>query len=685
MSEHIGLISTVTIMRAPFNARQYYYEQYSSLGLLSIASVLEASGYQIELMDLNYELNKQNINYSGNKKFYWDVTDIIRQKNLRILGFTTLSDSLFHTLKIAECYKKLFPKSIIILGGPQATFTDGEIIDTFPFIDIIVRGEGEETILELMGALRLGRMLSNVKGITYRKNGFFKRTEERPLIENLDSLPMPAYHLLNEKILRARSFSIDVGRGCPFLCKFCSTSPFWERRFRIKSTGRVIKEIAYLKEKFRAYNVSFTHDLFTLDRKWVKEFCTTLIREGIKIGWDCSARIDTVDTELINLMSKSGCYSIFFGIETGSQKIQRIIGKNLKLSELQSKVHVVIGKNIDPILSFIAGFPEEDLDDLEATLNIFLSLYVQDGHPSLNILAPIPGSEYVNQETKVSWDNFSLFQGFLGVNSAKNLRLVKQHPRLFPNFHYFLTPHIPREILNGMDRFCLYTLAIYRYTIYAILRECEVKDVLKLYKMWIKWRKIKGCAPYWINNDKFYLFLHELIRAKGGSKKEILLAQLRCEHNFSYRLRKQARKQNMQDTQYNKNIVPFNPVFPLDKLNNLFPKMTQFFRLKSFKYDILDVISDLKMGRNIKQIPKKTKILFYIPTKYESIMTARVSESLEFIIECIKERKGNVSSLISMILEEWEVSGSPEQARMSCLKMMKDIWAQGIIVMRNKV
>src|SRR3989338_2707038 len=166
--------------------------------------------------------------------FYRNVAALIQRHGPDILGFMTEADSYHHVLAISKECKKLMPRTTIILGGPHASVTDYETLRNFPFIDLIVRGEGEASIAEL------------VEGI--------KGNKDRPLIEDLDTLPVPAYHLYD--ISPTDCVYVEAGRGCPHACTFCFTAPYWKRQYRVKSPERVISEMALLREQYHVRHLN---------------------------------------------------------------------------------------------------------------------------------------------------------------------------------------------------------------------------------------------------------------------------------------------------------------------------------------------------------------------------------------------------------------------------------------------
>src|SRR6185503_11992091 len=309
--------------------------EHAPLGILSLAAVLDQNGSPPVIADAN----RLYYEYCREEKSLREKTDFTNYAAQRIAelpgdfyGFSSICSSYPLTWRMARELKRLRPGSVIALGGPQASVVDVETMKAFDFIDFVVRGEAEATLPALLEGLTSHHGFDAVPGITFRRNSEIVRNHNAPPIENLDSLPMPAYHLY-PYMEGCRYIALELGRGCPFACSFCSTNDFFRRRFRLKSPERVIAEMRAMRDKYKVTSFDLVHDMFTVDRRKVAEFCNALISSNEDFCWGCSARTDCIDEDLIKLMSKAGCKGIFFGIETGSARLQKIIKKNLDLSE----------------------------------------------------------------------------------------------------------------------------------------------------------------------------------------------------------------------------------------------------------------------------------------------------------------------------------------------------------------
>src|SRR6516225_9712515 len=314
--------------------------EHAPIGILSLAAVVEARGITPRILDLN----RLHFEHSWPSRHQYRRVDFcsftvgkLSSFELDVVGLSTMCSTYPLSLRIARELKRARPWLTIVLGGPQASVVDTLTLEAFPFVDVVVRGEAEETFPRVLDALKGKDQLKDVPGITFRDRGKVIRNPNAPVIADLDSLPLPAFHLY-PGMEKGRYIPLEMGRGCPFSCMFCSTNDFFRRRFRLKSPWRLLEQMTFLAHAYGITRFDLIHDMFTVDRRRVIDFCETLLRSGTAFAWNCSARTDCVDEELVALMSKAGCRGIFFGIETGSPRMQKIIDKGLDLNDSAERV-----------------------------------------------------------------------------------------------------------------------------------------------------------------------------------------------------------------------------------------------------------------------------------------------------------------------------------------------------------
>ena len=406
-----------------------------SIGTLLLATILRDSGIKPKLLPFYHFGDVSNFD-----SFIKTAVQQVTATSARIVSFYTRCDTYHISLKIAEALKAAIPDVYIIFGGPQADMVAQETMSAITYVDYICSGEGETTIVPLFSSLLAGKPDHSINGLTYRQNGTIFSNPRPAFLADLDHVPLVDYSLsgLDDADLATAvqsSFPIDVGRGCPFSCTFCSTKMFWGRKYRLKSAQRIIQEIENIHHKYGLTSFSFDHDMFTLNREKVIEICSLLKNLDFDISWKCSARIDCLDRELIDIMADSGMKKIYIGIETGSPRMQKVIQKNLNLSNVIDILSYIGNKGIVFTTSFIFGFPDETEEDFMQTMEMMFAIskipHAQIQH---HLCAFFTGTElsskYINQFEYSSV--FSDITGDVAVSECEDLILA--HPKLFAHF-----------------------------------------------------------------------------------------------------------------------------------------------------------------------------------------------------------------------------------------------------------
>lgn len=283
-----------------------------------------------EVIDFGYLYEKRKIElHSTLGENLNEMCKYLLELEPDVVSFYSLCSSYHINIMLSKRIKELNKNVFVLFGGPQASLTAEKTLKAFSWVDYIGMDEGEETIVAILRAIvdRLDKMPS---GIAYRNpenECEIIITESKEC--DIDRMEYIDYSLVDMD--GVTSIPIDVGRGCPFGCIYCSTKTFWKRKFRLKSISRIISELERLKEKYQINNFAFVHDLFTVNKLSVIEFCENVIGRKLNITWSCSARLDTLSEPLLDYMYEAGCRRIFLGIETGSPKMQKLINKNLNL------------------------------------------------------------------------------------------------------------------------------------------------------------------------------------------------------------------------------------------------------------------------------------------------------------------------------------------------------------------
>jgi len=419
--------------------RRYVLQPH--LGLISLIAVLEAHGHEGLLFDPKVEVHRGDLKLD--EFLYQRMARRLLEIEPDAVGFTSLGCNFICTVKTARYIKQWAPSIPIMLGGPHATVLDREILESFSEFDVIARNEAECTIIPLVEALE-DKSFSDIPGITFRRCSCVQRNPSGGIISDLDSLPFPAYHHYPVKDLGLKSLRVDAGRGCPFQCTFCSTATFFGRKYRLKSAERLVQELDSLKVRYGITDFALTHDLFTVNKRKVSEFCEAVKNRGYT--WKCSARMDCVDGELLREMAAAGCRSIYYGIEAGSTRMQQISKKHLDLGLFDQTLASTQDLQMASTISFITGYPEEQKSDQDATLDLIGTCFSRMAAPlniQLHLLTPEPGTELLEQ-----YAGKILYDGHISDFNFPNLEcddamFTEGHPSVFVNHHYFPS-HLPR-------------------------------------------------------------------------------------------------------------------------------------------------------------------------------------------------------------------------------------------------
>jgi hypothetical protein len=338
---------------------------------------------------------------------------------------------------VASHIKKIAPELPILLGGPHASVLDREIMARFSQFDVLVRNEAEFTLPKVLPAL-LNRELDLIPGITFRRDGKVCATQGAPVIQDLDALPFPAYDRYPIRELGLRMMRVEAGRGCPFECSFCSTATFFGRQYRLKSPGRLCSELDFLRDRYGISHFALQHDLFTVNKAKVRAFCEEVKDRGYT--WTCSARADCVDNQLLDQMKMAGCRAIYYGIETGSARMQKVIKKHLDLSLVLPILDKTQSLGMEATLSFITGYPQEEQADQNETLDFIGACMERNRAPlsvQLHLLTPEPGTQLLEDFRKdLDYDGHISDFNFPPVEDD-DPAIMKANPQVFMNHHYF--------------------------------------------------------------------------------------------------------------------------------------------------------------------------------------------------------------------------------------------------------
>lgn len=375
------------------------------LGLGYIAAVLEQRGDQVEILDLGLERDP-----------YDALVKKITHSKPDIVGVSTITPTYPAALKTLDTVKKIAPGCITIMGGSHASILTDDVLKE-PAVDIVVKGEGEVTIVELLSTLEKHHDLGEVDGISFKRNGQIIHNPYRPFINDLDSIPFPSIHLYkvdkySAKINGRKAVSVITSRGCPFNCVYCYRGPAAGKKLRCRTPENVLKEIKFLKTMYGVNGIFFYDDNFTLDKNRAELICDMLIEEKLNILWTCQTRADCVELELLKKMKKAGCVELGFGVESGNQEILNLINKKIRKEKVLEAFKLTKEADICTRATFILGLPWETKDTIQETIDFakeldpdFVEFYLATPFPGTKLRQIVKDKNLSLQE---NWSNCNL-------------------------------------------------------------------------------------------------------------------------------------------------------------------------------------------------------------------------------------------------------------------------------------
>jgi anaerobic magnesium-protoporphyrin IX monomethyl ester cyclase len=355
------------------------------LSLAYLAAALQQEGIEVQIID--HLISK----YSPEK-----LRRELNQFKPDIVGATCVTLNYPIASRIMRLCKNHNPNIVTILGGPHATFALKETLLKAPWIDLIVTGEGERTLIELVRTIEKGRDYHEVPGIAFRSNGTVVKTEARPLIEDLNELPMPARNMLPLSKYKAidAPCTVITSRGCPFKCIFCSGPRLFGRRVRFRDPELVVDEIEQISKVYGFKKMNIVDDTFTLNERHARAICDGILKRNIKITWNVFARADTVNVPLLSRMREAGCEWLLYGAESGNPEILKTIKKGTTPDTIRNGTRIATEAGIKVFNSFIFGLPGESPETARQSMDFAKELDEKYGAKyGFHILSPLPGTE----------------------------------------------------------------------------------------------------------------------------------------------------------------------------------------------------------------------------------------------------------------------------------------------------
>lgn len=373
---------------------------FPPIGVAYLAAFLEKNNFKTKIIEM--DVGKLGLS---------EIPKIIEKYKPRIVGVSINSDAIYSIA--VKVIKKIREKiDIPIIGGGIFPTYNTEMFLKKSQVDIVVRGEGEKTLFELMEYYIFNKgNLSQIKGISYKVNGKITHNPERELIRNLDEIPFPAWYkftLSNYFFLisyNSPSFGITTSRGCPYNCTFCASSNF--PYYRNRSPKNVADEIEFLISNYNVKDIVFHDSTFNVNPKWVITFCKELLNRKIKIKWRCSCRPDQISENLVAYMKAAGCYNISFGPESSQNKFLKFLNKQFTIEQVERAFKIVKKFKIENMAFFIFGIPGQKISDIKQNFNFIKK--IDPDYINICILVPFTGTKLYDFAQEKGWlSNFDM-------------------------------------------------------------------------------------------------------------------------------------------------------------------------------------------------------------------------------------------------------------------------------------
>ncbi len=356
--------------------------RFPPLGLGYIAASLKKHGFEVDLVDCTFmQFN--------------EAVERVKNAQAQIIGFYSMFSMKKTTFQLAQAIKSACGRDngLFVVGGPLPSWSPESFLDAF---DLVVVGEGEETMVEVADCFSGGVGFSGVKGLVYKEGKQIIHAPERDFIEDLDNLAFPSRELFNndayKRYYRDRfgytTSAMISSRGCPFSCDFCSR-PIFGSKVRTRSAENIVDEVEQISN-LGYERIWFSDDCFTLNSKHLLNVCDEMVRRKVNVAWECLSRVDTMDAQIAESMKRAGCFRVFFGIESGNDSILGLMNKHITISQAKSAVYAAKTAGLKTGAFFIVGYPGESNKTVLDTVRFASSLPLD--YLSFTLPYPIPGT-----------------------------------------------------------------------------------------------------------------------------------------------------------------------------------------------------------------------------------------------------------------------------------------------------
>lgn len=416
------------------------------LGIAYMAGVLQENNIDVEILDASAE-----------DMDFKDVEKELLKRKPDLVALTVLTPTIGRALETAQVVKETLPDSIVVMGGYHPTFNFIETLED-ENVDIVIRGEGEYIMLNLVQALENQSSLHDVKGIVFedKNSKEIVVNPEAPLIQDLDELPFPALNLLPMKKYRLLDMDTHMTtmittRGCPMQCSFCSSAAMHGKKIRERSVENIVDEIEYLNTNYDIDTIAFMDDTFTLKKRKVMAICDEILKRNIEIMWGCTSRVDTLDEKLLKKMKEAGCITIFIGVESADQQQLDNMCKNTTIAKIENAFKIAHKLKIRTIASVALGMPGDTKEIMNKTVKFVHKL--KPNYAIYSLATPYPGTRFYKEAFEKNlikikdWSKYTLITPILETIDCSLNDMRKIQAKAFMKF--YLRPHyIIRQFLQ---------------------------------------------------------------------------------------------------------------------------------------------------------------------------------------------------------------------------------------------
>ncbi len=437
-------------------------ERHLPLGPLYVTSALENAGFEVDFRD--YQMHDADDLFSCHEivRFLHDPAPVV--------GFSCMANLLPFTLLAMREFKNTYPDCTLLLAGVGPKSVEQLVLERFPWVDIIVRGESERSAPLLLSALKRGTPLAQVPGISFRDAGRIVHTERPPRIVDLDAIAPPAFHHID--MHRYTGFGMITSRGCPYPCTFCSVAPVWDWKSYFRSPEAIVDEIKMLHEKAGAEIILFQDEFFVSGRDRVLRFCEALVRSGVHVKWKAFGRVNLTDEDMMRAMEACGCVEIRFGIESGADRILERTRKGFTSAEAVDVVSRAcrIFRRVDTF--YVWGYPFETMDDFYQSVFQMVSFRMMGARILPSLLCLLPQTQIYRDHVDPAKLEFApdllpeyMITGHevsrdahieIRDEHAEVFAFIRQHPDIFPGFFHLGLETSIRPKLRVLQEFGFY-------------------------------------------------------------------------------------------------------------------------------------------------------------------------------------------------------------------------------------